>query len=304
MSNALAKLAQSLAERRTPNGGFASAPGAAADTESSALTWLALRALGDEAGASAQGASAWLEARQRADGAWPLTDAVDEPSWASAWAALALARHEAGAEPLARATSWLVAREGRRLGFLARVYSKLTNPCARVEQDQMLRGWPWHAAAVSWVEPTASALLALRVLSTRVSVAAADERIREGERLLWDRMCVNGGWNYGNRSTLGVALHPFPDTTALALLALQGSAQREALARSCDVLEGLLDAHASSLALALATLAFELQGRGAASLRERLAARIQQVGPPVETRSVAFGLLALGAGAELLRVPS
>ena len=54
----------------------------------------------------------------------------------------------------------------------------------------MLRGWPWHAAAVSWVEPTATALLALRVLSTRVPVAGTDERIEEGERLLWDRACV------------------------------------------------------------------------------------------------------------------
>ncbi len=304
MSNALAKLAQSLAERRTPDGGFAAAAGAPADTESSALALLALRALGDEAGASAQGASAWLEARQRADGAWPLTDAVAEPSWASAWAALALARHGVGVERLARAASWLVAREGRRLGFLARAYAKLTNPYSRVEEDQMLRGWPWHAAAVSWVEPTATALLALRVMSSHVSVAGASERIQEGEQLLWDRVCMKGGWNYGNRSVLGVALHPFPDTTALALLALQGSAQREALAQSCDVLERLLDAHVSSLALALAALAFDLQARNPAPLHARLEGRIDQSGTPAETRSLAFALLPLSGGAELLRVPS
>jgi hypothetical protein len=103
---------------------------------------------------------------------------------------------------------------------------------------------------------------------------------------------------------LGEALEPFPDTTAFALLALQGSARREALAESCDALEALLDEKASSLALALGALAFELHARAAEPLRARLEARIEQLGPPHETRSVAFALLALGGGAALLRVPS
>jgi hypothetical protein len=137
-----------------------------------------------------------------------------------------------------------------------------------------------------------------------VPVEGAQARIEEGQRLLWDRVCVNGGWNYGNRRVLGEALEPFPDTTAFALLALQGSARREALAESCDALEALLDEKASSLALALSALAFELHARAAEPLRARLEARIGQLGPPRETRSVALALLALGGGAALLRVPS
>jgi hypothetical protein len=115
---------------------------------------------------------------------------------------------------------------------------------------------------------------------------------------------VKGGWNYGNRRVLGEALEPFPDTTALALLALQGSARGEALAEGCDALERLLDEKASSLALALAALALELHARDAAPLRVRLEARVERIGPPRETRSIAFALLALTGGAELLRVPS
>jgi hypothetical protein len=300
VSSVLATLASSLEERRTPDAGFAAVPGGSPDSESTALAALARQALalgtGDAVG--------WIAARQRPDGAWPLTDAVAAPSWASAWAALALARSESGSESLARAARWLVAREGRRPGLLPRALGRLTGQHERLEQDLTLRGWPWHEAAASWVEPTASALLALRVLETRAPVAGARERIEEGERLLWDRACVKGGWNYGNRRVLGEALEPFPDTTALALLALQGSARREALAEGCDALERLLDEKASSLALALAALALELHARDAAPLRVRLEARVERIGPPRETRSIAFALLALTGGAELLRVPS
>src|SRR5262245_43396247 len=246
----------------------------------------------------------WLAQRQRPDGAWPLTDVVPEPSWASAWAALALARSGAGAEPLGRAARWLVARSGRRPDVLARIVGGLIGQDRRLEQDLTLRGWPWHEAAASWVEPTASALLALRALSERAPVAGAVERIDEGGRLLWDRVCTDGGWNYGNRRVLGEALAPFPDTTAFALLALQGSSRHAELEQSFGALAALLDEKASSLALALGALARELHERDTGPLHTRLAERIERIGPPRETRSIAFALLALGAGAEKLRVPS
>jgi hypothetical protein len=301
MGSALAQLAHALAERRALEGGFAAVPDGPSDTESSALAALAQRAL---APGAAWEPLDWLGARQRPDGAWPLTDAVPEPSWATAWAALALARSGSGAEPLVRAASWLVAREGRRPGLVARALGRLTGQHERLEQDRTLRGWPWHEGAASWVEPTASALLALRVLSEPAPVSGAPERIAEGERLLWDRVCVGGGWNYGNRRVLGEALAPFPDTTALALIALQQSARSQALAEGCGALVGLLDERASSLALALGALALELHARDAGPLRARLEARIAALGPPRETRSIAFACLALGGGAELLEVPA
>ena len=301
MSSALAELAHALAGRRAPDGGFAAVPDGPADTESTALAALATRASAPD---GARASLDWLLVRQRPDGAFPHTDAVPEPSWATAWAALALVRGEAGAEPLVRAAHWLVAREGRRPGLVARALGRLTGQQTRLEQDRTLRGWPWHAAAASWVEPTAAALLALRALAGEAPVSGARERIAEGERLLWDRACVGGGWNYGNRRVLGEALAPFPDTTALALLALQGSARADGLAEGCATLGALLDERASCLALALGALALELHARDAGALRTRLAARIEAAGPPAETRSLAFALLALGGGARLLRVPA
>jgi len=300
MSNAAEQVAQRLLERRTPDGGFAATAGGAASTESTALAGIAL---GPES-ESGRAALAWLMARQRPDGAWPLTDAVQAASWASAWALLALSNSAAGDEPLARAGRWLVRREGSRPSLFARTLGLATGKRKRVEQDPSLRGWPWHDGAASWAEPTASALLALRRIDARVEVEGAPARIEEGERLLWDRMCVGGGWNYGNRRVLGEALEPFPDTTALVLIALQGSQLHHEIARSLAALGALLAARASSLSLALGALAAELHGRDATAFRQALELRIERRGPPEETRALAFGWLALAGGAAQLRVPS
>jgi hypothetical protein len=244
----------------------------------------------------------WLVERQRPDGAWPRCEAVAEASWAGAWAGLALARRGEGREMLTRAGAWLLAREGRRPGLLDRVLGHLMGVGEKVEQDLMLRGWPWHEDAISWVEPTASAVLALHALAERVPMPGAAARIAEAERLLWDRACVGGGWNYGNRRVLGEALPPFPDTTALALLALQGSPHAGRLRESFATLDRLLDPHASGLSLALAALAFELHGLDASQLRVRLLEGLARPVAPRETRSLAFMLLALSGGAPMLRI--
>jgi hypothetical protein len=298
MSRETAKLVQALGERCTTEGGFSAVPGGPADSESTALAALGIHASGDPT----VDALEWLRARQRADGSWPRTDAVPEASWASAWAALALARlDEPGSEPLARAGAWLVRREGVRPGLVARVIGLLTHLDERLEQDLTLLGWPWHETAASWVEPSATALLALHAIRGRVKLPGAEARIEQGERLLWDRACVDGGWNYGNRRVLGEALLPFPDTTAFALLALQASPQQERLAESFAALTRLLDERASGLSLALGSIAFELHGRDASGLRARVVERIDDPAATRETRSLAFMLLALSGGAALLR---
>ena len=300
MSNVAHEVAQCLRKRRTLEGGFVAAPGVAANTESTALAGIVLGAHGEQGRA----ALAWLLARQRPDGAFPLTDEVPEASWASSWALFALASGAASREALERGTRWLVEREGARPSLLARALGAVTGQQRRLEQDLSLRGWPWHDAAASWAEPTAGALLALRRLASLVEVAGARARIEEGERLLWDRMCEDGGWNYGNRRVLGEALEPFPDTTALVLMALQGSPRHDLLERSFAALERLLAGRASSLSLALGALAADLHGRDAAPLRERLSQRIAQRGPPEETRALAFACLALAGDAARLAVPS
>ena len=296
-------LAIELTERRDSVGGFASARGSPADTESTSLAALALaRVEGAGAAEAVRRARAWLLARQRPSGGWTLYEDVPVVSWSGAWAALALAADDA-TDPaaLARAGAWLVEREGRRPGLLARLLVTLAPSEEAVSHDLALRGWPWNDAAASWVEPTAASVLALRHLARRVSVPGAAERVDEGVRLLADRACEGGGWNYGNTRVLGVALEPYPDTTAMALLALQRSTGT-AGAKGIAALERLLDERTSSLALALATLAFELHGHAADRARGALVERLRERPLPPDGRSLALSLLALTGGSALLEV--
>lgn len=94
-----------------------------------------------------------------------------------------------------------------------------------VDFDSSLQGWPWRPQNASWVEPTAHSVVALK----RVEASGLKERlpgirarIDAAERMLLDRRCMDGGWNYGNTRVRGVTLPSYPETTALALLGLQG----------------------------------------------------------------------------------
>ena len=58
------------------------------------------------------------------------------------------------------------------------------------------------------------------------------ERLRMGEAELMDVRSRDGGWNYGSPAALGIDLPSYPETTALALVALQG---RGDLGRAFDL---------------------------------------------------------------------
>ena len=85
----------------------------------------------------------------------------------------------------------------------------------QAEQNEELHGWPWRPGNSSWVEPTSFALMALKR-------HGGHARVAEAEAMILDRRCEDGGWNYGNRRVYDVALPSFPETTAVALLGLQG----------------------------------------------------------------------------------
>ena len=77
----------------------------------------------------------------------------------------------------------------------------------------------------SWVEPTAHSLIALKKTFALLPAPELTERIRSGEALLLDVRCKDGGWNYGSAWALGEDQRSYPETTALALLGLQGRAE-------------------------------------------------------------------------------
>jgi hypothetical protein len=217
-------------------------------------------------------------------------------------AVLALVRLDGDDVRALAGARWLVAHEGRRASWLARLVQTYRSKRV-IDQDPNLRGWSWTIGASSWLEPTAYALLALKSFAPKLP-RGARARIEEGERLVYDRMCPGGGWNYGNSVVLDEALEPYPDTTAMALLALREHADAEANQRSLGALEGLLTEHDSGLALSWSILCLDAYGRETAPLRARLEASFSARGFFDDTRSLALASLALGEGAKHLGGPA
>ncbi|WP_157369661.1 DUF362 domain-containing protein [Zavarzinella formosa] len=87
-----------------------------------------------------------------------------------------------------------------------------------VDIDTTKVGWPWADGTFAWAEPTAWAVLALRL-----NGEGDHPRVIEGVKLLLDRCFEDGGINYGSRRMLGIITEPIPGPTAIFLLALQGS---------------------------------------------------------------------------------
>jgi hypothetical protein len=141
-------------------------------------------------------------------------------------------------------------------------------------QDNSLQGWAWLDATFSWVEPTAWGTLALHkgLRAGFVQEAPARARIDEAERLLIDRCCRDGGWNFGNANVMGQDLFPHVPTTAIALLALQGRPEEPAVVRSLAYLESHWSDEPSPLALGLSLICLHTYGRASSDIESRLRA--------------------------------
>jgi hypothetical protein len=291
-----------LVADQNPDGGWGAQARLASSTEITALATLALGRLDTPASRdSATRGLGWLAARQHDDGGWPVSARVDSGSWATALAVLAL--DALGHEPAraARGARWLLRRAPRTLGVAISLIHRFAPSTLAVQLNPDLKGWAWTADAASFVEPTCYALLALKRMRRHLPGAAVVERIDEAERMVYDRMCRDGGWNYGNSTVLEADLWPYAEVTALALLALADHRRREANQRSLRALRGMLQHVESGLSLAWATLCFEAYGEDVAPWRERLVDRYARTAFLGETKALALALLALTGAAEVFR---
>jgi hypothetical protein len=234
-----------LVAARNPDGGWPYYPGKTSRLEPTAWALLALHASGG---------------RVSIDPllAWPRRDAwlLDRSSGAinvgfNGLAAIVLQALGAPADILAPLGKALVAMKGRKLP---------ASPANR--QDNSLQGWAWTDGTFSWVEPTAWGLIALKRLGRRGEAAAA-ARIDEAERLLTDRVCQAGGWNFGNADVLGTPLEPYVSSTALGLLAMADRRSIEAVARSFRYLTTHRLSERSAMALGLSRVALGVYGAAA-----------------------------------------
>jgi hypothetical protein len=235
------RLAARLESSRNDDGGYGPRPDLPSEPEPTALAALAL----DD-----DGARAWLEDHQRADGSLALVigDQVNPPDDSvndspTSLAALALppgAAREA-------ALDHIVAHQAIKLDAVSDI----------VPMDPTFRGWSWTPFTFGWIEPTSRSLLALQVL--RPSATAS---IEDAVKLLADRSCVGGGWNYGNREVYEKELEPFGQTTALALIGLQGAGDPRVVADGYAVLRKLWPVEDGGMSLGLSLLALRLAPDG------------------------------------------
>jgi hypothetical protein len=231
-------------------------------TENAALALLALRQSGADA--------APLLRLQQRSGAWGATANLEVPNaFHTGLALLALRPFESLSVRRAAdgALRWLSHLRGRESHWLWQWKFRLFD--RQVRFDPAKSGWPWVPETVSWVAPTAVAVLALQAWNRE------SPRIAAGVDMLLDRACPQGGWNAGNSVVFGVELDPHPDFTAMALLALRGSAHRGAtiVPRSLDYLAARLNESPSPYSLAWALMALNAFGHpGADQLRRGLEA--------------------------------
>jgi hypothetical protein len=262
-----ARLVALLRAYRSADGGFPVSPRGVSEVEPTAVAALALR----------DGrARDWLGGRQRADGGFSELDGRPSGPAVAALAAVALAQEPAGRKALAFA----IERPG------------LEPPGSSAPGTRA--GWGWTIDARSTVEPTSRVLLAVDVLTP-------SDRTTRGEaiRLLQERHCSDGGWNYGNASVNDVDLRSYAQTTAIALVALQRGPDR-LVAPGLAFLRESWPREPGGLTTAQALVAMRLHGvdEEIARLIERLDAMAAV--PPFRERPLTLAWAVIATGPDSL----
>jgi hypothetical protein len=297
------QLRNTLLSLQNPDGGWGAAAGRASNTEATSLALSALLSSGESPSSDrALRALLWLGARQNPDGAWRLNDVATAGSWTTALAVVALAGVSEHRQRAVAGARWLLTQEGSKPGILAQLILWATGKSSANRINRDLIGWSWVPRSFSWVEPTSYALIALKKMKSALGETSATERIQQAEAMIYDRMCADGGWNYGNSKVLDYALWPYPDTTALALIAVQDRAAETANQQSLKVLEKLSAEANSGLACSWTAICLDLYGRPAIEWQNRIVQRYRETGLLGETKSLALGVIALSAKNNPFRV--
>jgi squalene-hopene cyclase-like protein len=294
----LDEAARLLVQSQNPDGGWGSTAGKQSNTESTSLGFMAVCSLtGSGEAAAIQKAEQWLIQGQNADGSWSFAPGAKTPSWSTALATIALSESKDHSDRLVKAGNWILSQEGSKPGILAKLILALSFQKKVVHLNDDLIGWSWSPGSFSWVEPTSYFLLALKKIKTLLSAKAVQERIDQAELMIYDRMCEGGGWNYGNSAVYGDPLWPYPDTTAVALIALQDRRERKENQLSLRTLGESAQTVNSGLALGWSAICVSLYGQDNSVLKKSLAERFARTRFLGETKPIALAILAMGDGA-------
>ncbi len=284
------KLTETIAElnrRSLPDGGFGRSPGAPFDTVSTAWALLALLA-SDAPKGSLKKAADRLVSLQQPDGRLLVDPRFPDTHWLTSLLILiasALPGYEKAGQ---NAAELLLTLSGTRW------VKKSGDPNGH---DTSIPGWGWASFSHSWVEPTALAVVALRVQGMQ-----NHERVKQGIALLLDRQLANGGWNYGNISVFGKPLYPMPESTGHALCALEGAVPEERVSASLAYIAGEMQKLRTPLSLAWGLIALSAWRRRPPDAQEWIAQSLalQSRYGPYDTPLLAQLILAASASRGLL----
>jgi len=292
----LDQIIKSLIQNQNRDGGWGALRGKRSNTESTSLALMSLQTIPDNPAAdNRRRAIDWLVRQQKQDHSWPLNETAKEGSWTTALAITALSANPENSERALAAARWLLEQEGSKPGILAEIILWATGKSTVNRIDNDLIGWSWVPHSFSWVEPTSYALIAVKKLRTRLADTNVTERIRQGDAMIYDRMCNGGGWNYGNSKVLDYALWPYPDITAVALIAVQDHAQAKANQESLQVLSKIARQTDSGLALCWAAICLNVYGRDDSDFQRQIEKRFTATAFLGETKSLALATIALGS---------
>jgi hypothetical protein len=273
----LLKLRDALVQRRNSDGGWGYAPGKASRIEPTCWSLLAIAAVSGQP-LEWKGLAHWPR-----QAGW-LVDVPGAPAnfAFNALAALALRSHPEGL-PAAKAIATQLL-DVRGLKF---------EQGKEIRQDNSLQAWPWIDGTFSWVEPTSLCLLLLKKLRAELSPAATAERISIAERMLLDRACTVGGWNYGGSNVYGQELFPYVPTTALGLLAMQDRQKDPIVARALAWARTDASTEPSAQATALALIALKTYRVATPEMERSLRQHLDAHAGGINTVGLAAGLYSL-----------
>lgn len=266
-----------------------------------------------------------LLSRRNTDGGWAYIPGKASRLEPTCWALLALSQPKGAVEDLEvlrrwqRHDEWLVDVAGAPINFTFNALAALTMlmspagvPAANriatrlldvrglrfdqgkeIRQDNSLQAWPWIESTFSWVEPTSLCLLLMKKLRPALPAAAVADRIDIAERMLRDRACTVGGWNYGGSNVYGQELFPYVPTTALALLALQNHREDPIVVRARTWLQKEAASEPSAQSLALAQVALRIHKTSMPDGGRLLAEALANVSESSNTAGLAAGLYAM-----------
>jgi hypothetical protein len=248
-----------LRASQNSDGGWSYFPGKGSWLEPTTYALLALH--GDLPESAWDRAWKLVRSWQNPDGSFRPNAEVKDGTWVTAQAVTLASIRGVDDAGVRASVDWLLRVAGAEHNIWTRTGSFLHLVKARLDVSH--EGWPWREGNATWIEPTAHTLVALKKVMHQYRTAEVQGRIRDGEDLVLSRRCTDGGWNYGTPNMLYVDLPSYPETTALALLGLDGRPERD-FPGALDFAERFRAETKSSLGKAWLQIALRCHGRNVA----------------------------------------